>query len=430
MFRLHIPLGHHSATRRSRRVVWILALPPLCAWLIASWYLGRPDIGRIAPEGTTVIVRLRPGNHWAEVLDQIGGWPAVSSRGLTVRDLAGYAQGEIALFIKEDGSWDAGMRHASGALPQTMLDAQSIALQPEGRGLFLLSARTESVIPAKLHAPAPWKRSLFGKTIGELYLKTNNAWEAGSIEVSKTGWRIRLPATSHTDPVWKHLPEGTIASLTTPVWTDADNARGVTGRMDAVLKTFDVISLQQLAKQWLTGPGFLTLTSDQEGLGMLISGPAESLSLEDGKRLLTTASALQTPSTTKWVLADQTTTQEIHVDPSAVSIEERTLYGIPVMEARTREGATFLFARTARGYILTNRERLMVYWLDAKGPQTKETTACQGEKTAFLDLRTFFEVSAPTLASQEPNALRLIAEHFEHMSVQNTWFSTEIQLCY
>lgn len=432
MERLNIPLSYHSTTTRpSRRVVWLAGAFLLLAWIVSSRWFTRPDVGRAAPDGTQAIIRLQPGSeHWADVLDVVGDWPAVAGRGLTLRDLAPYTQGDLTLYFSADGDWNTAIRTSADKLPHALLDNQGIVVEDAGGGLFLLNDRFQPLVNVALGHPAPWLSSLFGRTLGDVYLRQGNAWVAGRLEGGKSGWNLRLPSVKLARLPWKTLPADTLAAIATPFPVQDLDMTGITGRMDALLGRLDVPPVQTLIDGVTNGHGFALLSRDAHGLGLLLSGPSNTVSPEDGKRLLAAAGALQTPSLKSWTLPDQTVTQELEVDPSAVSIEERTLFGTQVIQAKTRPDEAWLFATKTPAYAFSNRETLMTDWLSGKSEGTALKSTCSVNGAAFLNLRGLFAVSASSLDHQEANIVRLASERFEHITISSGLFSTLVQLCF
>ncbi len=431
---LSIPLSRHSTTtRRHRWVVWpsLLILILVIVWIFWSWWFTQSDVGQAAPDGTVAILHLQPGHgHWTDLLNVAGDWPAVSDKGITLRDLAGITHGDISLYFFQNGSWESAIRTSSKKIPHSLIDSEGITVQDAGNGLLLLGDRSYPIMRISLPNPAPWLDDPFETSLGTFYEKQGTSWVSGYIQEQKNGWILRLPKFSLTKNPWKSIPSGTLAILVAPIPASGIDLSGVTLRMDALLQHMDVPSIQTLADAWVHQQGFLVLQNDNQGLGVLLAGPSSSISKMDGKRLLTAADALEMPSTRLWTLPDQTKAQELIVDPSSVSIEERTILGTKVLEGQSKPGKSWFFAENGPFYTLSNRESLVTDWLrgNSQGPFLQ--SSCQTQGAIFIDMKNLFKVSSETMQHEQPNTARILTENFEHFSAYNGALSTNIQLCF
>lgn len=434
MERLSIPLGYTSTTRPSRRVVWLLVA--LCGLLmvlgLANLWFGRLDIASTAPEGTQIVFRLQPGRkNWDAVLKTIGDIPVVSSRGLTLRDVAAYSSGDIALFVDEEGNISTAVRADPSRLPHSLFDAYGVSIQSMGRDLSLLADREQPLTHLSLSRPwtmAPW--SLFSQTVGSAHLFTNNHWVNGSLVIGPNGWEWLLPRLPLTRLPWKELPSETIFAFATPAMGDHLDLSGVTTRMDALLAPFNVPSLGKLASDLLSGGGLIVLTERENGWGYLLSGPDTHLDADARYRLLTTSIALKNPQTRVWTLADGTTTQELRADPSAVTLEDRVVFGSHVLTGHPSPTESLFLADQHGQYAIGNDLEIISAWLSRTFVTTKKTDRCHDGSYGYIHLRSLFAHSASSLPMQRDQIMRLLSERFEHIAIKNTPFFTSMKLCF
>lgn len=433
MQRLNIPLDRSiHATRPYRRVVWLLALvaPPLAAFFIAGWWFERTDIGAMVPEGTELIVRLQPGTEgWEPVLQAIGHLTAVSDRSLTIRALAPYSAGEIIIYADKTGRRSAAIRTQENQIPHALLDTYGIAVQASGNGLAVLTDRVRPTEKRSLPRPTPW---LGLGRIGSIYLKSAEGWDAGVITTNKNGWSIRLPRQSLPKNQFSQLPTGTVAFLATPVSTTEVEISGVTERMESILAPFELPSLDLFGKELLKNEGGITIVTRENTLAFLLGGKGTSLGETEWGNVLRAAAAFQHPKTQPWTLSDGTNAEEIRVDPSTVTLEERTLLGSKVLQARPTPTETLLLALQTDGrYAFSNDEALLMAWLGQKPEESNATGACERSRpSAYADLETLYAFSGTDLNFHQPNLVRDLSQTFRAVSLKNSWFSSVFLLCF
>ncbi len=466
MSRLNIPLGRTSATRPARRVAWFLGLIACLAAAYAgttAWF-ERTDVGSAVPEGTVAILRLHPGaNGWERVLDAVGHLTAVSDRGLTLRELAPYANGDLAVFFDADGRRSAAIRSETLAVPEgllfwqtpteetpadednyeppsleDLLDTHGITATSASSGLVVLTDRSRPLTAVRL--PQPWVRrawGLFFPRVGTAYVqwegKPDGSWKTGVVTADADGWAIRLPRLPLPASPWKRFPAGTVLHMSTPVWPnngleEQEASLGASAHIDTLLRqihapavanTFSTLLLAREPDE-----------TESEGFGYVLSTENDGLSPEDRLRLLTASAAFYAPTLRPWTLPDQTQADEIVADPASVTVEERLLAGGRVRHVRSPNGHVAVLAEKDQSFALTNRERLAFAWLgieeEPDGEPTKASVCFQG--AAYASMRDLFAASSATF--HQPNVLRDLSLTFSEGSLKNSPFSTTIRLCY
>lgn len=433
MQRLNIPLDRSiHATRPYRRVVWLLALgaPACVAFLLAGWWFERPTIGLMAPEGTAIIFRLQPGpDRWKSVLNAAGRLTAVSDRALTLQELAPYSAGELIIYIDTTGRRSIGIRATETQIPHALLDAYGITVQSAKNGIALLTDRARPTEQIKLRRSSPWIG--FGR-IGTIYVRGERTWETGIITAHKNGWDVRLPKQPLPKNQFAELPEGTIAFLATPVLTTDIEVSGVTERMESILAPFDLPSLDIFGKELLKNKGGIIITEHQSHFSFLLGGQGAGVGEDGWRKTLLAAAAFRHPKTQPWLLPDGTKAQEIRVDPSTITLEERTILGTKVMQARPTPTETLLLALQTDGrYAFSDDESLLSAWLGQKTSSPSPDTVCaMGHPSAYIDLQKLYRVSESDLTFHLPSTLRDLSQTFRTVSLKKHLFSSVFQLCF
>ncbi len=429
MQRLNIPLSRNSkTTRRTRWVVWLLVILGCfvaagALWASTLWFT-RDTIYRAAPEQTVMTVRFflsgEKGGHVASLLQRTA---LISNRPLTLSDLAPHINGELALFIKEDGSYSVAYRTNNTPISQTLLDAQAITSQTIGKRIVLLSEATEVLKPLPLNAKFlpgfSWPGHVW---IGELV--NNGESKRSFLFASNEQLTIQLPNKISAKTAFKTVPENVFAYLSTPLLSNASE-KFIESFLPLMQSTLDPTSLS-VFKGLLTQEGRVVLSEDARGAGFFLQTKEQDLKnpIHLGSMLQTIA-ALNDPKNIQITLEDQTTINEIIMSPESVSVKEITLLGSNMNRIRIN-GTELLAGRMENEQIvLTNREELFRAFKDGSAGGRK---MCSGN---------IMGISLPTLLKMQtegaiiPNAhpILLFLQGFKEVGVQTSLFSTRIHLC-
>ncbi len=384
----------------------------------------------MAPEGTQLIFRLQPGKeHWESVLKAVGHLTAVSDRALTLQELAPYSAGELAVFVDADGRRSTAIRATADHIPHALLDAYGISVQTSGNGLALLTDRVRPTEQVRLPRTGPW----FGiGRIGTLYLRGTDTWGAGVISSNKDGWSLRLPRQALPKNQFPHLPEGTVAFLATPVLTNGIEISGVTERMESIVAPFNLPSLELFSRELLRQEGAIVIKERKNGFSFLLGSKGMDVEEDGWRKLLLAAAAFRHPKTQSWSLPDTTKAQEIRVDPASVTLEERTVLGAKVMQAKPTAEENLLLAIQPDGrYGFSDDESLLMDWLGKKSAATGTEGACErGKPSAYVNLERLYRLSASDLTFHTPSVVRDLSQTFHAVSLKKSWFSSVFLMCF
>lgn len=433
MQRLNIPLHRNQhTTRLSRRVVslvgFVVAAGCVALALASTAWYGRDTTSASAPEGTRLVLHISPNRlTWDDTERVFGNIPLLSDRPLTVSDIRPFTRGEFSVFVGEDGTRSIAVRANKRDVPTKSFDALGIFAQETSRGVFLLSSK-------------PMAR--MGWTPGHVWLgfiHWPNAAHIGSVHFIEeetvrgslfvTGKRVivRIPKQPLSEIPWKSVPSNTISALATPALPNTSVA-SVTEAIDTILSSYDTPSAAWLSERLLTMPGEILLAKSDESLDFLFAASSDDFDKNQQQKIIQTAVAMENPQIQQITLPDGTRAQEIIVDPTLTTIEETTVAGTLVSRAATSNGR-YLYTAERPGYFaVTSSQSLLEHWLK-NSKINKESASCLGN-AAYLDLRGLLDRSASSLSARSTNILRVIADEYAAMSIQQNWFSTTIRICF
>ncbi|OGL62239.1 hypothetical protein A2839_04360 [Candidatus Uhrbacteria bacterium RIFCSPHIGHO2_01_FULL_47_10] len=429
MQHLNIPLSRNSkTTRRTRWVVWILAagifsIMLATAWISTLWFT-RDTIYKAAPENTTIAVRFFISGKKGEIVESITkNIPLISNRSLTLTDLSPYISGEFVLFVNKDGSRSIAIRKGKTALPQSLLDSQTVAVQPIGHNIVLLSEKQVIIKPFQIKPKLLPGISLPGKRwIGELVDQTNT--KRSFLFATKNHVEMTLPVV-HTDgQAFKQIPNDTFAYLSTPFLPNTSNEflDPFLPLMQSVVDPQFLAHLNDLANN----KSQLLLTKDANGVGFFLTiTPSELKKDIDIEQALRSIAALNTPKIQETLLDDGSSIKEIIANPNSVSVEQITLLGTQIN--RIHVNNVDLLASRAQNHkiFLTNRESLFRYTKESAKSANK---ICSGNM-AGIALQPLVTMQNQYANVPNNSAILLFAQNFSSIGVKSGIVSTTIRFC-
>ncbi len=391
------------------------------------WY-GRDTTSAAAPEGTVVVLHLNLSHFsWDDANRAFRNVPLVSNRPLTIDDIRPFTRGELSLFIDEDGTRSVAIRSSKKDLPTRLTDSLGIIAKDMGKGVYLLSDRP--LARMDWNPPHVWLSSLhspFSSHIGSIHLLGADGM-SGAVYASKEELSVRLPKQRLSKLSWRHIPEGTIAAMSTPALPNADIS-GVSMAMDAVLSSYQTPSVSNISSQILAKSGMAILTHDGNAFHFLIISDDSSFTRDQQRKMIQVAAALQTPRIEAFQLPDTSTAKEIIVDPSYSTVEEITIAGTLVSRTSTSEGGYFYLANKDETFAISDDQSLVEFWLASKNP-SKKIAACHAN-SLFLNVRSMMATSATFLSARSLNTLNQLGNQFSIIGVEEKWLHTVIHSCY
>ncbi len=432
MERLRIPLHRNRyTTRLPRRVVWLFGIVVLL-WFVGVWSVGaavlsRDTVSTAAPEGTILVAHIRLNRKTTEpILDRLSEFPLISNRAVTLSDLIPYIHGEVSLFVEADGHRSIAVRTSKQGISSDFLTAHALIQQQVTQQVVFLSDRLTATGSWKPDSPwifpfsKPWHTHM-----GTLYMPNETLHSSAELYLAKTGIDIALKTTWPAQTPPKAIPDGTFALLSTPVMTNV-SVDSVTQAIDQLIPANEGITSTALLSDVLTQPGQIILTADTRGTGYLFTTNSPTWSQAARETLLKTVSAVAIPLEKAWELPDQTRVMELIIEPSSIKPEELTISGTIVQRAPTIHGFIFITEKNGISAI-TNREELLMFWLDPQVP-TQPATACAG---GMLYLSLNHWLSTITSGSQDRtfSLVQIMSTIFPEVSAENTWNGSVIHLC-
>lgn len=429
MQHLNIPLSRNSkTTRRTRWVVWLLAfgiglLVLGMSWISTLWFT-RDTVYAAAPENTVMAVRLFVSGKKGEAVESmIKNFPLISNRSVTFSDLSQYISGEFVLFLNADGSRSVALREGKKTLPRTLLDSQSITVQPVRNGIVLLSEKNEVLKPMSLRTKIIPGLSYPGhQWIGEL-VETNQPHRS-FIYAAKNRILITLPGMQPTSSDFKHIPKDTIAYLSNPLLpnTTKDFLDPFLPLMQSIVDPRFLGHLSTLA----TKQSQVILTKDAQGIGFFLSTKeSDTKNSINNEQALRAISALNAPKIQETFLNDGSSIRELIANPDSISVEQITLLGTQVNRIQIN-GTDILAGSTKKnGIFLTNRENLFRTQEEGNKSFNK---ICSGN-VAGINLQALVDMQNQHTHTPNTNPIWLFTQNFSSIGVKINWFSTSIHLC-
>ena len=423
---LNIPLNRNTHTTRHTRVVWLLTgflLLMLVLWSLAVAWFTRDTLWRLAPANTVAVIRLTPSRaNWSKLEMALRDIPLVSNRPVYLRDLRGVEKGEVAIFIGKDGSRSLGVHGDLKEMPSAWLESEGLIAQSVGNNAFLFSETIRPISADTKHRLHVLPDILL-RRFGTIVIQTEGQGPiSGTMRLGRNGIEIRLKGANGPFGDSIPLPKGTLAFLAIPSLTNitVDPFVQTVGQL---LGSLDQPSIKDFTDTILRGKSQILLTQDDQGTGFLIISQAKET---DMRGLLRIWAALASPGTRKTVLSDKTTINELIVDPSAVSLEESTLEGMPLLRTQAKDGSSLMVViQQGNGTLLSNRETLIRSYLH---PDTNNSIGCK-KAIAYLNTPRFFTLLHSQEADLGAIAPLVHADVFKQIGVFPSWGGVTIKNC-
>jgi hypothetical protein len=363
------------------------------SWIFTLW-LTRDTILSAAPENTVMAVRLfTSGKKGGSVESVTKNFPLISNRSVVFSDISQYISGEFVIFLQADGSRSVAIRTGKTPLPQSLLDSQSITVQPIKKGIVLFTEKHEVLKPISVRAKIIPGISFPGRQwIGEL-IDTNQSHRS-FLYATKNRILISLPKSQHNIPVLKHIPKETIAYLSNPLLpnTTKDFLEPFLPLMQSVLDPQFLHYLSMLP----TEKSQVILTKDDQGIGFF-----QETFLSDGSSI-----------------------KELVANTDSISVEQITLLGTQVNRIQINNTDILAGITKKKEVFITNRENLF----RAQEGNTSINKICSGN-VAGINLQPLVEMQNQYTHSPNTSPLLLFAQNFSSIGVKTGWFSTTIHLC-
>lgn len=382
------------------------------------------------PQNTQTALHFeRTKTHGKDLFQTLHNIPLISDRNLTISDILPFTNGELALFLQEDGTRSIAVRSSTNQIPFEQLDALGIIVQEINPTTFLLSPQAQPVRTEPLgrtwRFPYIWPTQ---KRLGTLMI-IDETVQKGTIlkKDDRVIFKIKTEPTSVNSTLPEGLPPGSIAAMSTPALSKIDTS-WITHTFMPLTEGFQAPNLTTMASDILSNPGHLLLANNEGFPFFLISTTQEALPTSIQTDLLRTISALKSPTIRELTLPDQTIVRELIADPSITTIEEKTLFGTPVLHTQTNTSEDFFLANRDNQVAFTNNESLLEHWLNPETPQDHQNSTC-GANTAFISLSSFDSITSQNLIFRQSSLLRSLSANFTTLGVRVTKRSASLILC-
>lgn len=426
---LHIPLArHHKTTRRSRRVVWLLAICLLlfivCVFLVGQLWFTRNTVFTAAPEGTGGAVQILLNKKtWPVVQKTLEDIPLISHRDLTLDDLAQFIHGELGWFFHEDGTRSIAIRSDQEKIPTELLDAKHIVVQKVSKSVFLLSEKLQPVSGLPTHRSISSLFPSFATHIGT-YRETRNE-KTLKISYSNNQIRIALPVIpgAKNTMVTSHIPPDTFFFLSTPVLSNSTKFLETTDLFSGLVDPLLNSSIQGFFKEILGTNSIFLLNNPSNPSFLLVSD--EKTQEAERPQIIKTALSLKHPILQEFKMTDGSRTKELISDPSLVPLEEKTIEGRQFHRAIVSDYS--LFISKDGDLILSNSEETIRSWLKT-GEENKMLMPCDAN-SGYVSPTEFFQKEAGSSEYYSNDLLYRITAHFESIGLKSKGNKTILTVC-
>lgn len=373
MERLNIPLRRtRKTTRHTRRVVWILTIVVtltliLGIYLLSTIWFTRDTLSHVRPVDTVATIRLLPTEKNAEIIQQhLNSSPIITKRGIKISDILPSVRGELALYLRKDGSHIVGLRSDREHLPGDLLDANEIVVQNPKPGVFLLSntlvATQKASRPHRFHVPIHW---LSEEYVGTMTLHGEDGELTGHIAATMDTMTVRFPKQTIPQVNTIKLSEAEYAGLSTPLLTNSitpttfrDIALHFTNTLGGISPETIMRRMQRGGEVYLGKRG-----EDETFLLVMNRGDLKTTSI---KNTLKTVASLRNPSTKTTILPDDSSIEEIIANPDDVDLETETISGTRFLKTPRTTQRALLGGEWNDKILFSNDKQLLDRWVTSK----------------------------------------------------------------
>lgn len=424
---LNIPFSRtHQTTRRPRRVVWAQGAGVILFLLIFSHlttlWLTRNTVFDAAPQNTAYAVQLSVNPKTVPLFQElIGKIPLISERPLTIANLLPFTRGELAWFFQEDGTRSVAIRAKKEDLPMALLDSAHIVVQEIHPTIFLLSQKLQAGggIPKK-RALRDLFPTVMGQKIGMFYEKGAKSSSSITQQGRKIHFRLSSLTTSGTKPLpIKAVPNGAYLILSTPVLTNAQDAKQIAGLFSATIDPLMGRSFAQVMDLLLSHNGSLfVMKNETNGPEFLLESGAV-LEQQERLRLIRSLAAIQAPIEKPLKLQDGTVIREFIADPDGIPVEERTINGRTFYHAATEKTSFFI---TKNDYIQMASSEMAIQ-------KEKKLMACD-TNIALISLKDLFQTQNVSNRSYSSAIFYQFSDAFTYIGLKQRGKSIFLNLCF
>ncbi|MFH1253183.1 MAG: hypothetical protein V1664_02520 [Candidatus Uhrbacteria bacterium] len=380
---LNIPLYTNQRTRlsiRSRRVLWVVLLGLIFCFLVfltSNLWFNRDSLSAFAPKETLATIHLTPTTkEWNKLITDFGDLSIITDRPLTIGDLANFKPSEAAIFILPEGKTAVALRTLEKNLPQDLLKAYGINLQKLGTNHWLLSS---DPIPfstkgqTKFHISSIWP-----KTFG--YITVDKS--VGRITFSENGYFFALHE-ENTAFALPFLPPETIAAVVLqkdkPV-----NLTSLLNRFDQLIEPLKLLKSTDLMSEIQKENSLFLIAKSLENPNKIDFLVETELNSGITASLMQTIATIQNPTINPLVLPDNSTAQEILVDPSKIELASEWLDGQEIKSAKIGNDKIFTTQKDNKTLISSNITLLNEY---LKNKANKQTVCGSKENLVFINTK-------------------------------------------
>lgn len=342
----------------------------LASFALTNLWFTRDTLSAYAPESTIAIIHLTPSRQaWTKLISDFGNLSLISSRSLTINDLAALKPKEISIFALQNNESAVAIRTSERNLQKEILNSYGISIQNLGRNRWLLSGKP---LPITTKGKTQWSiGSIWPGTVGMIRLDGFS----GHICSKKGGYVIDIPKTDETGTHLPSLPENIAAAVSIQPNTEI-NLSALFNRFKPLLESLESVDIEQVAQKIKENGGIIMLSNG----GFLLETTLDSSILS---QIAQAAAALQSPRTKPMSMPDGSLVEELLIEPADIKFESFWVNGQEIKSVKTKNGQLLILDREKTDIITSNQGLLE----DFLNKQLEKPNFTCGSKNNFVYLK-------------------------------------------
>lgn len=359
------------------------------------------------------------------LLEDFGNLPLIKDQFITLKDIAPFLQGELAIYILEDGSSAIGIRSSKNLLPEHLLDQYGIVRKEVTQKIHILSSKPLNI--EKRGRTSINIKHLFPNILGRITIREGEVFKKGVISKNKKGYQFKVN-TKNSLPILEKqtFPNSSIAAMT----LDSEEIRfsdALIEQLDRIVEPLGLLRLSDVFSEGMINSLTMFFNESEDGSldsFLLLKQADEQFSVVN---LLKTMASLQSPEIRSLPLPDGTFASEIIADPHKIVVEEFVFEGLSMNRVILNDGNIIISGKRDGDIFISTNEDLIHFWLNSE--EKYDNNYCSTKKSAFFrpsDIHTLF---AKNSINAWPFAITTLSDSIKGISLGVAKKSISVSFC-